>query len=128
MERIVTYNGKTETLFPCGDPSVLSTQKIYEVTSATDLGGQTNYTLKGIRGEFNSAWFEDVPAMRIATAISPPVVGERYNCSVVNWMGLHPSFYPHTFKVESVMQLSTKMYLVKDKKRNIYYIETMCNN
>lgn len=126
-EKIVAYNGSTESFFPCGDPSLLSKERVYEVTSVTDLGSQTNYTLKGIRGEFNANWFEDVPPMRIATAISPPVAGERYSCRIINWLGTNPSFYPHTFNVESVIQLSTKMYLAKTKKGSVYYIQTLCD-
>ena len=127
MKKIVAYNGKTESFFPCGDPTMLSTEKVYEVTSQTDLGSQTNYTLKGVDGEYNSSWFEDVPPMKIATAISPPVVGERCSCLIINWLGTRPSFYPHSFQVESVVQLSTKMYLAKTKKGKVYYVETLCD-
>ena len=126
MEKIVAYNGKTDFFFPCGDPSLLSTDKVYEVTSCTDLGVQTNYTLKGIDGVYNSSWFDDVPPMQIATAISPPVVGERYKCLIIKWIGTNPSFYPDTFQVKCVIQLSLKMYLAKSKDGTVYYIQTLC--
>ena len=60
MAEIVIYNGQTGSYYECSDPEVLSVGKEYEVIWKFDRGWQTDYVLKGIKGRFNSCWFEPV--------------------------------------------------------------------
>jgi len=59
-KKIVRYNGGTESYYSCSDPTDLVIGKEYEVISAKDRGWQTDYTLKGVTGEFNSVWFDEI--------------------------------------------------------------------
>lgn len=56
----VRYNGRDISPTSCADPKVLKPGKVYKVISVEDKGLQTNYTLLGIKGNFNSACFDDV--------------------------------------------------------------------
>ena len=60
MAKKVRYNGGTQSYLGCSEPTVLVVGKEYEVISSTDRGWQTNYTLNGIKGNFNSVWFDEV--------------------------------------------------------------------
>lgn len=60
MAKKVIYNGGTQSYKGCSDPSLLKKGKKYLVISERDLGFQTNYILNGIKGEYNSVWFDEV--------------------------------------------------------------------
>lgn len=60
MTKLVRYNGEKLSYKSCSDPSLLVVGKVYEVQHEEDLGFQTNYTLKGVKGEFNSVWFDEI--------------------------------------------------------------------
>lgn len=60
MAKKVRYNGGTESYYGCSDPTNLVVGKEYEVVLSKDRGWQTDYILKGIDGEFNSVWFDEV--------------------------------------------------------------------
>ena len=53
MAKKVRYNGGTESYYGCSDPTNLVVGKEYEVILSKDRGWQTDYTLKGVDGEFN---------------------------------------------------------------------------
>ncbi len=77
--RLVKYNGGTATYQTCSSPTFLKEGEFYEVVSK-DVGEcQTNYTLKGVDGYFNSVWFDDVK-VGLVIATKPPKVGERFLC------------------------------------------------
>jgi len=79
----VFYNGGTESYYGCSDPSELVVGKIYEVITENDKEWQTDYTLKGIAGHFNSVWFTDVtdlPETFLAFSRKIPVKGEQLDC------------------------------------------------
>ena len=52
----VKYNGGNKSYFGCSDPDKLVRGQIYEVIAVNDRGWQTDYTLKGVIGQFNSEW------------------------------------------------------------------------
>ena len=60
MAKKVRYNGGTQSYYDCSDPTNLVVGKEYEVVLSRDRGWQTDYTLKGVDGEFNSVWFDEV--------------------------------------------------------------------
>lgn len=85
MAKKVRYNGGTQSYYGCSDPTNLVVGKEYEVVRSRDRGFQTDYTLKGIVGEFNSVWFEEVSCDNVYMAIGYeiPVIGERYSCAKI---------------------------------------------
>ena len=60
MAKYVRYNGDTISYKGCDSPLILEKGKVYEVQFEEDLGWQTNYKLKGLNGNFNSVWFNEV--------------------------------------------------------------------
>lgn len=59
MRKFVRYNGGTMSYKGCDDPNNLVVGQWYEVVDENDRGWQTDYKLKGIRGWFNSVWFDE---------------------------------------------------------------------
>lgn len=59
-QRIVRYNGETRSYYGCSSPKDLVVGQKYEVLSEDVKDWQTNYTLKGVKGYFNSVWFDEV--------------------------------------------------------------------
>ena len=118
MAKMVRYNGLSGSYYPCSDPNSLIKGKQYEVVLSRDRGYQTDYTLKGIEGEFNSIWFDDLTDdKKIFTAIghSIPVINERYICHKIEFANGNPRF------------IATSTSKVKGKKylgNNIYEVET----
>jgi hypothetical protein len=60
MAKLVRYNGEKVSYKGCDSPTNLVKGKVYEVQFEEDLGWQTNYKLKGLNGNFNSVWFNEV--------------------------------------------------------------------
>ncbi len=83
MGNIVRYNGGTESYYGCSAPTDLVVGKEYEVISQNDCGWQTNYTLKGVTGHFNSCWFDKVTFKKnfMAFANRVPTIGQRFDCN-----------------------------------------------
>ena len=89
MAKKVRYNGGTLSYYGCSDPTNLVVGKEYEVVLSKDRGWQTDYTLKGIYGEFNSVWFDEVSSddkVYMAIAHEVPVIGEKYSCYKMEFM------------------------------------------
>ncbi len=70
----VRYNGDTYHYKPCDEPKALKKGKRYKVIGFVKGEFQTNLILKGIKGEFNSLWFDEWSGSR---PLSKPV----YHCS-----------------------------------------------
>ena len=117
----VVYNGGTESLYQCSEPTKLIVGKEYEVVSTEDSGWQTNYKLKGIEGEFNSIWFNEIDEpddekIYMAIGYKTPVEGERFFCykltsvegrsKLVEWL---------TSTVKDVDYLGNNIYKVTTK-------------
>lgn len=69
MTKLVQYNGEKLSFRNCSDSTLLVVGKVYEVLQEKDFGFQTNYTLKGVKGEFNSVWFDEIK-MPVVMALS----------------------------------------------------------
>lgn len=124
MTHKVRYNGKTRSYYDCSSPANLVVGKEYEVFSSRDRGWQTDYTLKGVAGEFNSVWFDDVSSeenVYMAVASEVPVVGERYSCHKIEVINgrLEISRWS-TSTVKEINQLGNNIYRVTT--RNSLYI------
>ena len=124
MAKKVIYNGGTESYYDCSDPIVLVEGKEYEVVYARDRGFQTDYTLKGIDGEYNSVWFDEVsPDDKVYMAFSHeiPVIGERYSCHKIMLInGMVNFIHLSTSTVKEIKSLGNNIYQVTT--RNSVYI------
>ncbi len=78
----VKYNGGNKSYFGCSDPDKLVRGQIYEVIAVNDRGWQTDYTLKGVVGQFKSVWFDKVNVHKAITNHQPSV-GHSMVCTKV---------------------------------------------
>lgn len=123
MKKLVVYNGGTAYYYPCSDPRALVKGKTYEVVSIAQSSWHTEYTLKGIEGEFNSIWFDEVTNnIELAFSDEIPVVGQRYNLKKVdiNEMKVVPVRTSTVQSVQSIyggyiIKTVNTVYLVKVK-------------
>lgn len=118
MAKIVRYNGGTQRYSGCTEPNALIVGKEYEVIAAKDTGWQTNYILKGIAGDFNSVWFDEVAStastfMAIAHCI--PTVGKRCECSKLEFVN---------GKLTLVCWSTSPVKKIQDMGNNIYHVTT----
>lgn len=116
--KIVIYNGGTESYYGCSKPDVLVKGARYLVIAEEDRNWQTDYTLNGIPGKFNSTWFDEVPGY-LAVSNHIPVQGEPlrkfYRLEGENW-----TYVKHTSTVTYIELLSSNIYKVFTK--NTLYI------
>ena len=84
MKEFVVYNGGTLSYNACDDPSVLKKGQIYEITDIDRGSWQTNFKLKGVRGTFNSVWFDEIKNVELAFSEESHVEGQRYNLKKVD--------------------------------------------
>ena len=130
-KKMVCYNGNILAYPNCSDSRVLVKGKVYEVITAKVYRFHTNYVLKGIIGEFNSICFNDVNSLgpieeKVYTAVSHemPIIGERYNCSIVDFTIGHPRLLGwSTSPVKSYKYLGNSVYEILTQ--NSKYIVTI---
>ena len=115
----VIYNGGTMSYYGCSDPSILTVGKVYNVVNARDRGWQTDYTLEGVEGEFNSVWFDDVLPTHFAIGTTVPVEGKRYECCKLDVEVVNRSKVK-TSTVQSVSVIGENTYKVTT--RNSVYV------
>lgn len=119
MKRVY-YNGRSHLNQNCQSPSKLSVGKCYEVVNEINIGGQTNYILKGLEdvtdfGEypgFNSECFKIVPVYQAISDMIPEVGKQLENISFVDRYGRKVSLEVSSYKVTEVHPLSENMYEV----------------
>ena len=120
----VRYNGGTQSYYGCSDPTNLVVDKEYEVVLSRDRGWQTDYTLKGVDGEFNSAWFDEVSSnnnVYMAIAHEVPVIGERFSCYKIEFINGQPKLIAwSTSNVKGINNIGNNIYQVTT--RNSVYI------
>ena len=122
MKEFVVYNGGTLSYNACDDPSVLKKGQIYEITDIDRGSWQTNFKLKGVRGTFNSVWFDEIKNVELAFSEESPVEGQRYNLKKVdiNEMKVVPV---RTSKVQSVQRIYGG-YVIKTVN-TVYLVKVM---
>ncbi len=85
MAKYVCYNGGTGKATTCDDPNCLNKEIVYTVILERDKGYQINYILAGVKGEFNSEWFdivEETPEpFEIGVAGEIPMVEKEFHYS-----------------------------------------------
>lgn len=123
MAKIVRYNGGTESYYGCTEPTDLVIGKEYEVIHANDRGWQTDYTLKGVTGHFNSCWFDEISTASTFMAIAHniPTVGISCKCSKLEFVDGKPTLVGwSTSTVKEVLDMGNNIYRVTT--RNSVYI------
>lgn len=121
MAMKVRYNGGTESYYSCSKPDTLVMGKEYEVISINDRGFQTDYTLSGVKGNYNSVWFDKVVSTdKVYMAVSHkiPVLGKSCKC------------YKLDVSKEKIELKPCSTSVVKEIKymgNNIYHVTT-CNS
>lgn len=124
MAKKVRYNGNTESYYDCSDPSNLVVGQEYEVVLSTDRTWQTDYTLKGVDGKYNSVWFDEVtPDDNVYMALSDeiPKIGERYHCYKLEFINGKPQLIGrNTGSVKEIKHMGNNIYQVTTK--NSLYI------
>ena len=110
------YNGGTQSYYGCSDPTTLIVGKEYEVILSRDRGCQTDYTLKGVNGEFNSVWFDEVSSddkVYMAIAHEIPVIGRRYSCCKMEFINGQPKLIGwSTSPVKGISYVGNNIYQV----------------
>ena len=116
MAKIVRYNGGTGSYYSCTQPTDLVKGQEYEVITVEDRGWQTDYTLKGVAGHFNSVWFDDVSVASntfMALSHNIPVVGERMHCAKLEIVDGKPQLSNWTTStVKQVVDMGNHIYNV----------------
>lgn len=124
MAKKVRYNGGTLSYYACSDPTNLVIGKEYEVVISKDRVWQTDYTLKGVNGEFNSVWFDEVfsnDKVYMAIANEVPVIGKRYSCYKIEFINGQPKLVDwSTSTVQGINHMGNNIYQVTT--RNSVYI------
>ena len=129
MKKFVRYNGGTQSYYSCSDPKNLVIGKEYEVTSINVRNWQTNYTLKGIKGNFNSVWFDDILSEKetvMAFSSAVPKIGEKIAYQFV-YPNQNETFFlinENTEKIEKVKHIINNIYLANDSKK-IYIFQVI---
>ena len=110
--------------YGCSDPTNLVVGKEYEVVLSRDRGWQTDYTLKGVDGEFNSVWFDEVSSddkVYMAIAHEVPVIGERYSCYKMEFINGQPKLIAWSTSTDKgINYMGNNIYQVTT--RNSVYI------
>ncbi len=124
MGKKVKYNGGKDCICPCSSPSHLKLNKIYEVCLEKDLGVQTNFTLKGVRGEYNSMWFDVIEkAIYLATSYESPKIVKRFKCYAIEEFGEGPEIITRTTSpVLTIEVIDSVNDVYKITTRNSVYI------
>lgn len=124
MAKKVRYNGGTQSYYGCSNPDNLIVGKEYEVVLSRDRGWQTDYTLNGVDGEFNSAWFDEVSSDdKVYMAISHeiPVINERYSCYKIEFVNGQPKLVSwSTSTIKESIYIGNNLYQITT--RNSVYI------
>lgn len=129
MKKFVRYNGGTQSYYSCSDPKNLVIGKEYEVTSINVRNWQTDYTLKGINGNFNSVWFDDILSEKetvMAFSSAVPKIGEKIAYQFV-YPNQNETFFlinENTEKIEKVKHIINNIYLANDSKK-IYIFQVI---
>ena len=124
MAKKVRYNGGTQSYYACSDPTNLVVGQEYDVVLSRDRGCQTDYTLKGVDGEFNSTWFDKVfsdDKVYMAIAHEVPSIGERYSCYKMEFINGQPKLVSwSTSIVKGINYMGNNIYQITT--RNSIYI------
>ncbi len=124
MAKFVKYNGGTESYYGCSDPKVLSRNFIYEVVQVEDKGWQTNYTLKGVDGYFNSVWFTEVPVYIAVSKVKPELL-KPYMCCKFNATEQQITYQKiSTTPVKKLISLSSNTYQIFTEN-SIYIVQVV---
>ena len=112
--KFVKYNGGTQFLYPCTEPKDLVVGQIYELTCSHVYDWHTEYSLKGVKGKFNSVWFDEVQMYK-AVAPAQPIVGYPLDCIKV---------VPKDGRIELHQWRTTKVVRIDNIESGIFRVIT----
>ncbi len=120
----VRYNGGTQSYHGCTEPDDLVVGKIYELINADVWNWHTDYTIKGVKGKFNSVWFDKVPVYKAFATIQPSI-GQKMSCVKVEKKknGTLEMGSWHTTEVREIEQIERG--LLRVFTRNSVYVVMM---
>ena len=128
--KLVRYNGKKDSYSGCSSPENLVKGQVYMVISR-DIGTwQTNYTLEGVEGYYNSVWFDTVEEYEesltnMAISKNKPQVGLRAQLLRVVYSGESVSLQNwRTSTVQEVKHLTNNLYQIKTRN-NLYIVQVI---
>ena len=126
MVQKVRYNGGTQRMYECSDPTDLIVGKEYEVIQKKESDWHTEYILRGVKGEFNSVWFDEVSEnIYMAVSRRKPEPGKIYACSKLEFIGGKLKLKCWTTSiVKNVEHLGNDIFKVKTEN-NIYIIKVV---
>lgn len=128
MPKKVVYNGQTCSYYGASDPSVLRIGGVYEVLGTIDRGWQTDYVLAGIKGHFNSVWFNPVGESFLAISYELPIKGKSFRCKRIRIMSDKVEAEEFdTSPVKMIKFLGNSIYVVKTEN-NIYFVNVVSGN
>ena len=130
---MVVYNGGSDSYYGCTDPTDLVIGKAYKVIDIEVRPWQTNFTLEGEVGYFNSVWFDLKESARIgkhaaapvymALAVTMPVVGQRARVSRILMEGGYISTVPiTTSEVKAIEPVAQDIFRVTTRN-SIYMVQ-----
>lgn len=109
--RYVKYNGGTDSFYSSSNPSCLVKGYIYKVVKEEWYPSRCEYTLEGIRGHFNSVWFDDLPTY-FAYVNKTPLVGDNLDVVRYDIEENHVSFgHYYTSEVKYLERLGYNTYM-----------------
>ena len=117
----VVYNGGTDSYYGCDEPNELVVGEQYMVVGEDVRSFQTNLTLKGVRGNFNSVWFNEQPEVKKKVWIAKATLYSRPYTFVGKRMSLE-RLHEDKDCLEQVTTSEVKN--VKALYENVYLIET----
>lgn len=119
QRKLVVYNGETESYLGCSDSELLAIGNTYEVIDENDRGFQTDYTLKGVSGHFNSVWFTEVKPTYLALCKTIPTKGKTLK-SFIRLENGQWKIISHSSTIINVKVIGINVYQVQT--RNTIYI------
>lgn len=124
MEKIVRYNGGKMSYYGCSEADKLVKGRMYKVIDEKDRGWQTDYKLKGVKGWFNSVWFDEVKTY-LAVSHEIPKVGELCECARMEYEhGVTNMVACRIGTIKKVQELGIGVYKVLTYN-NIYIMQVV---
>ena len=109
--RYVKYNGGTDSFYSSSNPACLRAGHIYKVVKEEWYPCHCEYILEGVRGHFNSVWFDDLPTY-FAYAKAIPRIGDMLDVARQDVKESYVSFgHYYTSRVKYLERLGSNTYM-----------------
>ena len=118
----VRYNGGRVSEFGCTRPNSLQQGDVYEVSGREIRGRQKNFCLTGIKGSYDSSWFQEVPTYRVI-AHDIPKIGQSLSCYRIKFITREQPEIEHitTSPVRHVYQNESGTFII-ETQASVYIV------